>query len=244
MPGGYKAPINVRDIDQQIKDKGIWVDWYRTQRCPCLDDNGYASSLCPICFGIGWLSNDPVRLKGLLVGHTRRGSREASGLIDTGTRSFTPPRNVRLAEGDWIRVRQFPMRDSQVLVYGAPMGEDDRLNVLFPKGILSVKSIRNGTLHVFDPAAYTNATDPDNPIQVGPDGALQWQDTGSDRPFPGEKYSVEYDYYEAYAVTRGEMPMQRGTENKRLPDRATVKLITRRSLRATPTPTAIPDEDF
>lgn len=233
MPG-FRAPIDLGMLDSLIVAKGVWVDWYRTTMCPCISDSGYPSRGCLFCDSLGWIREAPKRIKGLLTAHNPKKDKHATGVVETGIRQFTPPRRIRLAEGDWVKMRQFPLRTSQIIVYGAPEGADDRLEALFPYRVRAVKLIRDGLMIIVPPSAYTDITDPLAPVTVAGDGALQWQLPDPGMPFPGEQLSVEYEYHEAYQVFRGEMPMNRGTESNRLPDRAMLKLITRRKLRSGP----------
>lgn len=217
---GYRAPIDFQRIDDLIKNKGVWLDWVRTMRCPCVSDSGYPQSLDPVCEGTGWAKVETKRMKALWTGHNANRSREPHGTVDTDTRQVTPPRNVRLAIGDWVVMKQFPVRTSDVLVHGSATPATSRLLALFPVRILAIRAIRDGALYEFPEGAFS----------LGPAGTVVWADAAVE-PQPAEKITVEYEHYEAYQVIPSTKPMQRGTEDRRLPDRATVKLITRRTFK-------------
>jgi hypothetical protein len=210
---GFGAKFNPLQLAQFIDRKGQWVDWYRTQRCPCLTPEGFPQPTCAVCDGLGYMREEPKRIRVLLTGHNRKGDRGASGTVDTGSRSITPHVRIRLSEGDWIVTRQFPGRASEIVKY-----PDGKLNELFPKAILGIKTLRAGAVHEFSPTSYA----------LGALGAIAW--SGADVPAPGEVLSVEFTYQEAYQVHRGDKPMNRGFEDQRLPDKATGKLVTRRKL--------------
>jgi hypothetical protein len=226
MPGPV-VKIDLRKLDELIARKGVNLAWYRTRRCPCAADDaylGHADPACPACDGLGWLRGEPTYIRALFTSHAPRKTPEPSGTVEAGSRQVTPPRWVRLAEGDWLAMTQYPVRTSEVLTYGAARGQGDRLAALRPKQVLSVQSLRSGNVFEFPQASYTA---PDG-ATVNDQGAILWQPGAPVRP--GEKLSVEYLHLEVYQVYRGDMPMQRGAEDKRLPDRANARLITRKKL--------------
>lgn len=217
-----------------INDKGIMVDWYRAQRCGCRDEDGHPQSSCMICGYTGWQRSAPVPIRGLLLSDSPKRNRDKAGNYDTDTRQFTPPLDIRLDEGDLIVMKQSPRRSSENLVYGAPAGRDDRLNAMFVSQVLGVTAVRNDltVLHTFAPTLYTDPVG----VAVLPDGTINWQvlvALPADLPGPGEQVTVEYMHYETYQVARDPMPMNRFAQDKRLQDKVTVKLATRRFLRTT-----------
>lgn len=224
---GRIVRIDLRKIDDMIARKGVNLAWFRTRRCPCASDDaymGHPDPACGACDGLGWLRGEPSYIRALFTAHAPRKTPELGGTVEAGSRQVTPPRWVRLAEGDWLAMEQFPVRTSEVLTFGAARGQGDRLIALRPQKILSIQSLRGNTLFTFPPESYTDPAG----ATVAANGAVLWQPGAP--VLPGEKLSVEYLYLEVYQVFRGDMPMQRGAEDKRLPDRANARLITRKKL--------------
>jgi hypothetical protein len=220
MPG---VRIDLRKLEDLIRRKGVWVDWVRTSRCPCLTDSGRTKFQCPVCASTGWMKLDTQRVRGLLVSQNRKGQLNEGGELGTGSAQFTPPRWVRLAEGDWIVSAQYPQRTSEVVEHQpSPHWTGDPLNTMFPVELVALRGIRDGAAHLFDPTGYTLDTDK---------GVITWADAATDRPKAGEKYAVELMHREAYQIWRGDKPMHRGAEDKRLHDRAALRILTRRVLR-------------
>lgn len=218
MPG---VRIDLRKIDEIIARKGVWLDWIRTRRCPCVDDQGYIRVNCPGCEGLGFLRDKPKRIRCLLTSHNPKGRREAAGLVEAGTRSLTPPRWVRLAEGDLIVARQGRMRTSEVITYGEVTPNGSKLEALYPLSVITAQALRGATVHTFDPTQY----------ELMPDGSFAWLAAATDVPAPGERVSIEFYHSETYMVHRDEKSVTRYAEDKRLPDRVTLKTFTRRGLR-------------
>lgn len=220
MPG---VRIDVRKLEELIKRKGVWVDWIRTARCPCITDSGRTAFKCPVCHSTGWMKLETNRIRGLLTAQNKRGQLAEAGELSTGSAQFTPPRWVRLAEGDWIVMAQYPARSSEVIEHARnPHWPGDPIDTLFPVGITAIRSIRAGEPHTFDPEGYE--------LDAGA-ALVTWKDEATDKPRPGENFSLELTYREAYQVWRGDKPMHRGAEDKRLMDRANLRLLTRRALR-------------
>lgn len=215
--------IDLKKLDELIARKGVNLLLYKVVACPCRDDNGYVDPTCAACLGTGFAPGQPTGIRALLLAHDASKQPLPTGVHETGLRSLTPPRHVRLSEGDWIRMAQFRVRTSEVITPGAAF--NGRLDTLFPDAILGVSRLVDGVLTPVPPAAYT---DPATGAQVRPDGALAWQPGALP---PDTRVTVEFDYYEAYQVWRGAMPMQRGAEDKRLPDKAILRRITRKVLR-------------
>lgn len=215
MPG---VRIDLRKIDELIQRKGVWIDWIRASKCPCQGANGYPALTCPGCKGLGWLRAEPRRMKALVTSQNRRGDRTGGGEVDTGSRQLTPPRWVRVGEGDWVVVLEGASRASEIIEWsGKPDGE--RLDALFPVEVLAVRVVRSGGVHDFAPASYQLVED-----------RIVWLDP-ADAPRPGEQVSVELKYQEAYQIVRGDKGMNRYAESKRLPDRVNMRLLTRRVLK-------------
>lgn len=218
MPG---VKIDLRKIDELIHRKGVWVDWITTRRCPCRDDQGYVRPNCPGCDGLGFLRDEAKRVRGLLTSHAPKGRREQAGLVEAGSRSFTPPRWVRLAEGDLVVARQGKMRTSEVITYGEVTPNGSKLEALYPVSVIVIQALRGASVHTFDPTGYV----------LMPDGAIAWAPLAADTPEPGERLSVEFYFSETYMVHRDERAMTRYAEDKRLPDKVTLKTFSRRLLR-------------
>lgn len=212
--------------DEAIRRHGQQVYLHRTQTCPCADEDGYVDNACPACGGLGTVVTSKEATTILLINHNPKKMQLKIGQVDLGERQATPQRHIRLAEGDWLQMRQFPVVAKESLTYGAAPYAGDRVNALFPNAVTEVITIRGGVIHTFPAAAYT---DPEGRT-ISPEGLLLWQP--GQEPRPGERLSVRYNHFQAYLVHRSGIPMQRGAEGKRLPDKANVKLITRRDVRA------------
>lgn len=215
--------IDLKKLDDLIARKGVNLLLYRVVACPCRDDNGYVDPTCTACLGTGFAPGQPAGIRALLLAHDASKQPLPAGINESGMRSLTPPRHVRLAEGDWVRMAQYRVRTSEVITPGAAFGS--RLDTLFPDEVLGVSRLVDGALTPVPAEAYT---DPVTGAQLLPDGALAWQ---PDALPAGTRVTVEFHYWEAYQVWRGSMAMQRGAEDKRLPDKALVRRITRKVLR-------------
>jgi hypothetical protein len=229
------VPINVGWLEDLIRQNGQNLYLHRATRCPCVDDNGYVDPHCPVCHGTSYSLGAPEPIRALFTAYDAKKDRYAAGEVATGARQLVVSRRYRLAEGDLVRQRQFSVRDSEVLTYGASYG--DRVEALFPQRVLAVSAVRQGALHQFAASEYT---DPVTGATFTPGGAVAWQPSAT--VDPGERYSVEFMRFDAWQVFRGGLPFQRGAQDKRLPDRALAKLVTRRSLTERPVPAARPYE--
>jgi hypothetical protein len=241
MPG---VQIDLKRLDDLIQRKGVCLDWYRARRCPCLGPDGYMDPACPVCQGLGWARDPAKAIRALWAAHRPKRGLQEMGLVEQGSRSITPPRWVRLTDGDWIVQSQFRSRNSEVVTYGALPHDGDRLDSLAPLTVIDAWVRRGGKLLTLDAASYTapailatlppGACERNSPINL--DGTIPWQAGAPGGPEPGERVTIEYYMYEAFQVWRGDMPMQRGASDQRLPDRATCRAITRRRLIETAAP--------
>lgn len=228
--------LDPEHLESLIDRQGEWVDWYRTIRCPCLNSNGQPVARHAVCGGTGYARPYPAqRIRGLVTSDAKSRKRQAAGMVETGTRSFTPKIAIRLSEGDLIVLTQAQRRASETILYGGPVSGNSNLDALFIDAVLSVCSLVNDEIAFFDPALYT---DPVTGLAADANGTLLWQPSASTAslPNPGDRVTVEYMMRDVYQVVKGDLPQNRYTEDQRIMDRATIKEVTRRALRGTFTP--------
>jgi hypothetical protein len=224
----FNKKLDLKSNDQHILSNGMWADWVRTAKCPCLSESLRPRHDCPVCHGDGYMRVETKRVKGMLTQHRRRGEPTIAGRVEVGDRQFTPGRWCRLSEGDLVIMVRFPLRTSEVIVHDGNPLLGDRVNEISPYKVLAIRSLREygTTMHVFDPRGYVL-----EPLT----GRIRWTEVSGDPaisslPILQEQLSVELSYHETYMVWRGEKPMQRTLGEQTLNDRAPVKLVTRRDL--------------
>lgn len=104
-----RVNLDPEAFDQLIKQKGIFVNLYRTTYCPNVKsiDGGEHNIDCDVCNGSGWLDVYPICVKAFIQSQNNEKSLQSQGYVDDNEVMFTFPIGIELQYFTLIELRDF-----------------------------------------------------------------------------------------------------------------------------------------
>ncbi len=219
--------LRAESFEDMIMRRGMPVLWYRSQKCPCWNDNsGQPDYSCKACGGYGYLYEDPIEARHIVVhslilskdftpiGEYRMGDCVASipyrkKMMVGGKWQFPFNEIYDIGEWDKIIILNSEFRSHETLIKNQTIfgREADTLRNEEVTKIINILTINKDT-----GAVTYYVEDEDFSLE---DSKITWLD-GGNAPEDEEKYSVLY-YHRPVYLGYTQLPQSRDQDNQRLP---------------------------